>query len=149
MPVKNCLSVQKKNQTLTKSELTLFAFNTKLTKNKRRRVRTEIVKCKRPGVDQLVPAFNRLSVPDRSLYAFLVPALQSRPSLNYTKQRNKEVSKTRASKLAKLKRRGEILTHLRSGFPTDGATSGYHPNHCWIESRSRPQTQRKSATSNT
>ena len=85
-----------------KLKLTLFAFNAKLTKNERRRVRTEIVKCKRPGVNQFVPVFNRLSVPDCSLYAFLIPALKLRPSLNYTKQINKGVSKTRASKVAKL-----------------------------------------------
>ena len=70
--------------------------------NVRRRVRTEVVKCKGPGVNQFVPALNRLSVPDCSLDAFLIPALKPRPSLNYTKQRNKGVSKTRASKVAKL-----------------------------------------------
>ena len=87
---------------MTRIILTLFSFNTKLTKNVRRRVRTEVVKCKRSGVNQFVPALNRLSVPDRSLDAFLIPALKLRPSLNYAKQRNKEVSKTRASKVAKL-----------------------------------------------
>ena len=77
---------------MTSIILTFFVLNTDLMKNVRRRVRTEVVESEGPGVNQVVPVLNRLSVPDRSFDAFLVPALKLRPSLNCTKQETKELA---------------------------------------------------------
>ena len=63
-----------------------------MTKNVRRWVRTEVVESEGPGVNQVVPVVNCLSVPDHSFDALLVPALKLRPSLNCTKQKTKELA---------------------------------------------------------
>ena len=62
-----------------------FALNTNLTKNVRGRVRSKVVEGKGPGINQIVPAFDRLCVSDRGFDALLMPALKLRPSLNCAK----------------------------------------------------------------
>ena len=65
--------------------LTLFALNSDLTKNVRRRIRTEVVESEGPGINQVIPVLDHLSVPDCSFNALLVLALKLKPSFNCTK----------------------------------------------------------------
>ena len=75
----------REESTLTMIILTFFSLNTDVTKNVRGRVRTKVVEGEGLGINQVVPALNRLSVPDCGFDALLVPALKLRPSLNCAK----------------------------------------------------------------
>ena len=70
--------------------LTFFSFNANITKDVRRRVRSKVVEGKGPGINQIVPAFDRLCVSDRGFDALLMPTLKLRPPLNYAKLKTKE-----------------------------------------------------------
>ena len=70
---------------MTRIILTLFALNSDLTKNVRRRIRIEVVESEGLGINQVVPVLDHLSVPDCSFNALLVLTLKLRPSLNCTK----------------------------------------------------------------
>ena len=71
--------------TPTRKILTFFSLNANLTKNVKGRVRTEVVKGKGLGINQVVPVLNHLNVPDCGFNALLMPALKLRSSLNYAK----------------------------------------------------------------
>ena len=68
-----------------------FALNADVTKNVRRRVRSKVVNGKGPWINQIVPTFNRLCVSYRGFIMLLMPAFKLRPSLNYAKQKVKEL----------------------------------------------------------
>jgi len=74
------------------SILTLFSFNTDATKDVRRQVKSKVVKGKGPGINQIVPTFNRISVSYRGFNTLLMPTLKLRPSLNCAKQKIKELA---------------------------------------------------------
>ena len=71
--------------------LTFLSFDTDVTKNVRRRVRSKVVKGKGPGINQIVPTFNRLCVSYRSFDPLLMLVFKLRSSLNYAKQKVKEL----------------------------------------------------------
>ena len=71
--------------------LTFFSFNANITKDVRRRVRSKVVEGKGPGINQIVPAFDRLYVSNRGFDALLMPALKLRLSLNCAKLKTKEL----------------------------------------------------------
>ena len=70
---------------MTRIILTLFALNFNLMKNIRRQIRIEVVESEGPGINQVVPVLDCLSVPDCSFNALLVPALKLKPFLKCAK----------------------------------------------------------------
>ena len=81
----------KRTNTEDDSAYFFFSFNANITKDVRRRVRSKVVEGKGPGINQIVPAFDRLCVSNRGFDALLMPALKLRPSLNYAKLKTKEL----------------------------------------------------------
>ena len=71
--------------------LTLFSFNFKTAQDEGRRLRPEAVEGKSPWVYKIVPVLNCLRVFDCFLHTPLITALKFGPSLNYAKQKVKEL----------------------------------------------------------
>ena len=103
-----------------------FALNTNLTKNVRGRVRAEVVKGEGPGINQVIPVLNHLSVPDCGFNALLVPALKLRPSLNYAKQKIKEFVAIN-SKYGKTETTGRNTDTPKVGVPYRRSNLGISP----------------------
>ena len=133
---------------LMRLRLTLFSFNAKSPQHEGRRLRTEAVEGKSPWIYKVVPILNSARVLNSLLHPLSVPAFQLRPSLNCSRRKTQS-STTATIKKIKLKKGRRTLTHLKSGFPTDNATSEAHPTPHLKESQNRPPTQRKIWTSST